>query len=215
MHSMKGIIKLISYPARPTNGGSLEYAAPKRGLWMWEPKINGHRVMLHLPTLTMFNRHGDVYTHGSMFKTAAAKAGGLFQDRNWLDCEALGLRGPLGRGSLVVLDVPVKHVTQGDRKGAISWVMEGREMPSPALLKLGSELEPESVYCLRHLVAGAEGASTQDTLMLWWKAMKVFNNQNSVEFFEGFVAKRIDAEYPLQLESSTKEFPLWMKHRFN
>jgi len=209
---MKGTIKLISYPARPTNGGSLEYAAPKNGLWMWEPKINGHRVMLHLPTLTMFNRQGEVYSHSDRFTLAAAKAAGLFKDHTWLDCEALGLRGALGNNSLVVLDLPVRYVSQGERKGALSWMMEGRELPRPAEFR--PELEPESVYSLHHLVTHPALLLTH-TLEAWWEQMQEFNRVNNMEFFEGFVAKAVNVEYPMQLESPTKEFPLWVKHRFN
>ena len=32
---------LITYPARPIQGGRLELAPPKRGLWYAEPKLNG------------------------------------------------------------------------------------------------------------------------------------------------------------------------------
>ncbi len=210
---MKSDIKLISYPARPTNGGALEYAAPKEGMWMWEPKVNGHRVMLHLPTLTMFNRHGDLYSHADRFSVAAAKVAGLFPDHTWLDCEALGLRGALGNNSLVVLDIPIEYATQGDRKGALTWLADGHEMTWPATL--APDLRSESVYTLHHLTTGAEGAANQTTLETWWEAMQEFNRVNNMEFFEGFVAKRVDAEYPMQLESPTKEFPLWIKHRFN
>lgn len=31
---------LLTYPARPIQGGRLELAPPKRGLWYAEPKLN-------------------------------------------------------------------------------------------------------------------------------------------------------------------------------
>ena len=48
----------ITYPARPINGGPLEKARPKHGEWFYEPKYNGWRALVHVPTGTMFNRHG-------------------------------------------------------------------------------------------------------------------------------------------------------------
>lgn len=31
---------LLTYPARPIQGGKLELAPPKRGVWYAEPKLN-------------------------------------------------------------------------------------------------------------------------------------------------------------------------------
>ena len=35
------VFPLITYPARPIQGGRLELAPPKRGLWHAEPKMGG------------------------------------------------------------------------------------------------------------------------------------------------------------------------------
>jgi hypothetical protein len=43
---------LITYPARPIQGGRLEMAPPKRGLWYAEPKLKGWRALIHTPTAT-------------------------------------------------------------------------------------------------------------------------------------------------------------------
>jgi hypothetical protein len=40
------------------------------------------------------------------------------------------------------------------------------------------------------------------------------NRVLACEFYEGFVAKRTDSPYPLQLRSPSEEFPRWVKHRF-
>jgi hypothetical protein len=48
------MITPITYPARPINGGPLPNARPKQGVWYYEPKYNGWRALVHIPTGTMF-----------------------------------------------------------------------------------------------------------------------------------------------------------------
>ena len=45
---------LITYPARPIQGGPLEFAPLKRGLWYAEPKLNGWRAPIHTPMRSHF-----------------------------------------------------------------------------------------------------------------------------------------------------------------
>jgi hypothetical protein len=61
---------LITYPARPIQGGRLELAPPKRGLWYAEPKLNGWRALIHTPSETMWNRHGALLTIVDCFRPA-------------------------------------------------------------------------------------------------------------------------------------------------
>ena len=97
---------LITYPARPIQGGRLELAPPKRGLWYAEPKFNGWRALIHTPTGTMWNRHGALLTIVDCFRPALAALAKLAgRGFVWADCEALERRHNLGRGTLVVLDV--------------------------------------------------------------------------------------------------------------
>jgi hypothetical protein len=97
---------LITYPARPIQGGRLELAPPKRGLWYAEPKLNGWRALIHTPTGTMGNRHGALLTIADCFRPALATLAKLAsRGLVWADCEALERRHNLGRDTLVVLDV--------------------------------------------------------------------------------------------------------------
>jgi len=97
---------LNAYPARPIQGGRLELAPPKRGLWYAEPKLNGWRALIHTPTGTMWNRHGALLTIAECFRPALAALAKLANRRLvWADCEALERRHNLGRGTLVMLDV--------------------------------------------------------------------------------------------------------------
>ena len=76
------VTTLITFPARPIQGGRLDLAPPKRGLWFAEPKLNGWRALIHTPTGTMWNRHGalihtltrSLSTSGSVMRTARSVA---------------------------------------------------------------------------------------------------------------------------------------------
>lgn len=46
---------LITYAARPIQGGRLELAPPKRRLWYAELKLNGRRALIHTPSGTMYS----------------------------------------------------------------------------------------------------------------------------------------------------------------
>src|SRR5215210_396920 len=112
---------LITYPARPIQGGRLELAPPKRGLWYAEPKLNGWRTLIHTPTGTMWSRHGALLTIADCFRPAFAALAKLAnRGLVWADCEALERRHNLGCGTLVVLDmVPESGAPPYDRRRAM------------------------------------------------------------------------------------------------
>jgi hypothetical protein len=100
-----------SYPARPLNGGPLELAPPKPGQWSYEPKYNGWRALVHAPTGSMFNRRGQPLSIAGEFgralerlRAAVVRVNGRAVE--WFDCEALDRRHALGRGTLLVFDLP-------------------------------------------------------------------------------------------------------------
>jgi ATP-dependent DNA ligase len=62
----------LTYPARPVNGGHLKHALRKVGDWSYEPKYNGWRAVVHVPTSTMWNRHGERLTIAREFAPALA-----------------------------------------------------------------------------------------------------------------------------------------------
>ncbi|MEA3207611.1 MAG: hypothetical protein QOE70_668 [Chthoniobacter sp.] len=66
-------IRPCSFPARPTNGGPLEKARPKHGSWVCEPKLNGWRALVHIPTCFMWNRHGERLSIEKEFASALAR----------------------------------------------------------------------------------------------------------------------------------------------
>jgi ATP-dependent DNA ligase len=196
---------LLTYPARPVNGGHLKYALPKVGQWSYEPKYNGWRAMLHVPTGAMWNRHGKRLSIASEFATAVAIL--KRSSFEWLDVEALARRHALGRGSLLVLDcpgVPFLGVKYEERRAALYAGTAGAGL-GETLLQV---LKPcdHAVY-----IPPVYGEEERDEL---WRQLQDVNRCLGCEFYEGLVAKRNDSLYPIQLNSPDQTTPTWMKHRF-
>jgi len=200
---------LVTYPARPIQGGRLELAPPKRGLWYAEPKVNGWRALIHTPTGTMWNRHGALLTIADCFRPALAALAKL-ADRGlvWADCEALERRHNLGRGTLVVLDVIPESGTRS---------YEQRRAHLESLLPSDPVLDGDTS---RPVPSGAvvltptrRAGSHADALALYQR-LRDANRALRCDFFEGVVMKRADSPYPVQLRSTTEEFRGWAKHRF-
>ena len=194
-------IKLITYPARPVNGGSLDIALPKIGQWFYEPKYNGWRVLVHVPTGTMFNRKGELLTISGEFKSALEKL--KTSPFEWLDCEALERRHKIGRGTLIVLDAPIPggyHVRR---------LMLERHFETLTIFGNPAEDNVYSVpFWTPELAFSRDGVSV-------WHVLKGWNKKLGCDFFEGMVAKKADSVYPIQLQSTDREFPFWVKHRWS
>ena len=120
---------LYTYPARPLNGGPFNVAPPKRGAWAAEPKFNGWRALVHIPTGTIYNRHGERLSIGAEFASAVEilraaldrRAGCPPYPFEWADCEALERRHAIARGTLIVLDgVNMRQAVEAGQ----SWLAE-------------------------------------------------------------------------------------------
>ncbi len=197
----------ITFPARPIQGGRLELAPPKRGLWYMEPKWNGWRTLVHTPTGTMWNRHGKRLTITDCFLPALAKlallaSAGLV----WADCEALERRHKVGRGTLIVLDV----VPESDAP-----IYMERRLLLHSLLpnSFGGELVG-SVPSGAVLLNPAFNAESHNRALDYYHHLRLSNQYLGADVFEGLVMKRADSVYPVQLRSATEEFRGWVKHRF-
>lgn len=208
-------MKPTTYPARPVNGGPLDRALPKSGEWLYEAKLNGWRTLVHVPTSTMFNRHGQRLSIEAEFTKALVqlreelnKATRILhfpdlhgrdcltaQEIEWADCEGLERRHNRGRGSLVLLDLPQLSLPQAKR-GYIT-----REIFCPAIDHCAAR---ETVYSVPQYTDG----------LAHYAECREFNDELGCPFYEGVVAKRADALYPIQLRSAETEFPFWMKHRW-
>ena len=200
---------LITYPARPIQGGRLDLSPPKRGLWYAEPKLNGWRALIHTLTGTMWNRHGDLLTIADCFRPALATLAKLAdQGIIWADCEALERRHNLGRGTLVILDfVPESGAPTYEQRRA---TLESLLTSNPVFS--GNATQP--IPCgMAVLTPNLRVVSHADALAFYEK-LRAANRLLGCDFFEGVVMKRADSIYPVQLRSATEECRGWCKHRF-
>ena len=200
---------LLTFPARPIQGGRLELAPPKRGLWFAEPKLNGWRALIHTPTGTMWNRHGTLLTIADCFRPALAALAKLAnRGLVWADCEALERRHYLGRGTLVVLDVIPESGTP---------IYTARRALLESLLPCAPVFDGNSS---RPVPSGAvvltptRRADSHADALAFYQRLREANRVLGCDFFEGVVMKRADSPYPVQLRSATEEFRGWVKHRF-
>ena len=199
----------ITYPARPIQGGRLELAPPKRGVWYAEPKLNGWRALIHTPTGTMWNRHGSLLTIADCFRPALAKLAALAsRGLVWADCEALERRHNLGRGTLAVLDLVPESGTP---------TYEQRRALLESFLACDSVFEGDtshSVPCGAVVLTPTRRVDSHADALEFYERLRAANRVFGCDFFEGVVMKRVDSIYPVQLRSSTEEFRGWTKHRF-
>jgi hypothetical protein len=179
---------------------------PKSGLWHYEPKYNGWRALVHAPSGTMFNRHGQRLSIQREFGSALAILGGLQLNNGvevveWFDCEALERRHAIGRGTLLVFD----YISSAGE----AYVRRKQHL-SQALPVHDYRVKPRSEIACS---VGAFGPEELDALELYHR-LKQFNGQWQCPFYEGVLAKRTDSLYPIQLRSAALEFAGWLKHRW-
>jgi len=186
----------LTYPARPINGGPLDQALQKTGVWCYEPKYNGWRALVHVPSRTMFNRKGETLSIMHEFQTALSK---IPPQLEWVDCEALERRHGRGRGSLIVLDCPA--LADLDYEERRDWLE--RSIPQ-------APFGPNGFGCNEILLP----PNRFDDVCKTWKVLQQLNAETNCEFYEGLVAKRVDSIYPIQIHSPEREFPFWVKHRW-
>ena len=200
---------LLTYPARPIQGGRLELAPPKRGLWYAEPKLNGWRTLIHTPSSTMWNRHGTLLTIADCFRPALATLAKLAnRGLVWADCEALERRHNLGRGTLVMLDmVPESGTPTYEQRRTILETL----LPIDAVFS-GDTSNP--VPCGTVALIPTLRAGSHADALAYYQHLQAANRVMGCDFFEGVVVKRADSIYPVQVRSATEEFRGWCKHRF-
>ncbi|MEA3207830.1 MAG: dependent ligase domain [Chthoniobacter sp.] len=197
-------IKPFTFPARPINGGPLDQARPKHGSWACEPKVNGWRALVHIPSCFMWNRHGERLSIRKEFVSALARLCSTCncQPFEWADCEALERRHGIGRGSLIVLDVipsrPHASASYTERRAWLEALLAPEIRPAA--------FEPDSIYLIPSLPAAEAGEL--------WLQLQELNAKARCEFYEGIVMKRTTAAYPSQLISAARETTDWVKHRW-
>jgi ATP-dependent DNA ligase len=207
------------YPARPKQGGrnfEQVHAALYAGKgWLFEPKFNGWRAILHAPSGTLWSRHGEQLSIAGEFTQAIDRVRiarenamravwdtdnmVLVQgEADWYDVEALDRRHNRGRRSLIVLDMPLLGLPYDQRSGVFRTMFEQVGTPND------HAAEEDMVFSSPCFTDGPA----------LWQQVQEINRHYGCIFYEGLVAKRAASSYPLQLRSPSEETPDWIKHRF-
>jgi ATP-dependent DNA ligase len=224
-------IRPPTYPARPVNGGPLPKALPKSGEWFYEPKYNGWRAIVHIPTGSMFNRKLERLSIASEFKAALDQLRCTLDAEafKWADCEALERRHGIGRGTLIVLDVvpdglckfvEVDNDTSTLTQRVPTYLDRRRwlEAVLPYTENFFNSLRPCGDNELRLAPRIRADCGIKDktcgTLSEIWQQLQAENWRLGCQFYEGLVAKRADSPYPRQLRNPELDFPFWVKHRW-
>lgn len=208
-------MKPPTYPARPINGGPYPKAREKGGQWIYEPKYNGWRALVHIDTGLMFNRHGEPLSIRSEFRLALDLLPRTLHSAlralhsafyAWADVEALDRRHGIGRGCLVVLDsIPEPlhaDATYTERRQWLTPILRELNLAPPWSAQ-SDEAFP--LLSIPPLIAGND---------ITWRLLQEINKLLGCHFYEGLVAKRADSVYPIQLRSPEEAFPFWVKHRW-
>jgi ATP-dependent DNA ligase len=197
---------LLSYPARPIQGGKLDRAPKKTGLWYAQPKYNGWRALVHCPSGTMWNRHGGRLSIAHEFDAAMRELQKLSEaGLIWADCEAMERRHNVGRRSLIVLDlIPDSGSPIYEERREFLESLVPLE-----LMSLGEGTIPEDSVLLTPSIAETNGQALQ-----LYRSLEAINRSVLADVFEGVVMKRAVSAYPVQLRSPDEKCRFWQKHRF-
>ena len=197
---------LISFPARPIQGGKLERAPKKTGLWFAEPKYNGWRALVHCPSGTMWNRHGGRLSIAGEFGAALRELRELSADGLvWADCEAMGRRHKIGCGTLIVLDwIPEDG----------SPIYEERRAFLESLVPLETMSAGDGTIPANSLLLTPSIADTDGAALRLYDSLRSINRAARADVFEGVVMKRGGSLYPVQLRSGGEESRCLVKHRY-
>lgn len=195
---------LLTYPARPVNGGRLESAPPKVGPWICQPKIDDWRAILHAPTGRIWNRHGQPLSIAADIQPAIRFI--QSRDYEWLDVGVLERRHEILKGRIVIFD----------------WITPVRgHIERRTCLKCDFDTLPASPRNAGDRLVFLIPEWAGDKIEVSYAALQFINadikNQlgTAHNFYEGLVCKRTDKPYPVQLLSPNKETPWMIKHRFD
>ena len=198
-----------TYPARPSTGGEplgrVWNATSKKDI-IYTPKYNGWRVLLNTHTGEMYNRQLERLSIGSEFGEAVRKIQKVLPPSSfskWLDCEGLSRRHGIGRGTLIVLDMPSMGGRYEDRASVVRICLAN-------ILNVDKKPDDNHVYVPQIFNFNDKGEAEY-----WDARLQSMNKEWGVEFYEGWVGVAAGSKYPVQLVSANKKTHSWVKHRWN
>lgn len=202
---------LVCFPPAPLNGGPLDSAPAKIGEWVWQPKVDDWRAVIHTPTGTVWNQYGQVSSISNKF--------GLALDRilvathsaaEWLDVGLMENRHDLMRGCIIVLDLIEPGLVQWQRRARLSAMFPALPFDVSRLLAETHGQIRDSVFLISewdNVETNADALKRQDWL-------KTENEIIGHKFYEGLVAKVRSSLYQYGAKPKRK-CATWIKHRFD
>ena len=201
---MHGQPPLITYPQRAFGGGeftvqrSTECILFRDSPQYFSKKYNGWMALIHLPTETMFSRHGELLTIGDRFQKAVSEM--AFSPFVWVVAEALERRHPLARGSLFIIDWITPELSMIQRHQSLcDWFGVHEYETKP---------QEDTVYLIQ------QSEDSDEALRHQWDRMQRINEEWDCDFYEGFVATDAKSPYHYQLISPDKKSPHVIKYRW-
>lgn len=200
--------QLICYPPAPVNGGKLDTAPPKVGKWVWQPKVDGWRGVVHVPTRTVWSQYGKLSSINDKFVVALSYLRDFTPSQcEWLDVELMENRHDLMRGCIIILDWIEPELPFMRRRALLRSLFPVLPIDVSRLLQETGGQVRDSVYLISQWDDG------YDPLKLYtW--LKQENELIGHKFYEGLVAKRVDAPY-LFGQKPKQVTPDFIKHRFD
>lgn len=197
--------QMICFPPAALNGGKLDTAPPKVGEWVWQPKVDDWRGVIHTPTGTVWNQYGQRSSITDKFTVALDRLKTTSFAAEWLDIGMMEQRNAMMRGSIVVFDLISLSRTFTERRAHLQAMFD--VMPLATILVGRPDLAHDCVYLTAQVEGEAAGRSIYNSLQLQNEAL-------NRKFYEGVVAKRADSLYTFGRRPK-QVTPDWIKHRFD
>lgn len=199
------------YPPAPSNGGLLTaQTPPKIGDWAWQPKVDDWRGIVYRPTLQVWNQYGEVSCVERQRKIDAAleELQEACSHWDWFDIGIMENRHDGMRGSIIVFDVMGTPWNHRERRVRLEEMFT--VLPLASELLAGGQVR-NGLYVINEWRADPVTNWNPLTMQTY---LQRENERVGFKFYEGLVAKRRDALYPVALAPKQKT-NLWVKHRFD
>lgn len=205
-------IQPICFPPAACNGGPLETAPAKVGEWVWQPKVDDWRALIHAPSATVWNQYGKLSSITGKFAVALdyLREAHLKFNVEWLDVGMMEQRHDLMRGCIVVFDWIQTAIVQRHRRECLASTFTVLPIDVAELLAITGGQVRDSVY----LVNQWDNVDSTEDALKRQAFLKIQNESIGHKFFEGLVAKRADSLYTFGRKPK-QVTPDWIKHRFD
>jgi hypothetical protein len=210
------------YPPAPSNGGELsELTPPKVGEWVWQPKVDDWRGVVDAPSGVVWSQYGDLSTIALQGKIKAALAilrakwGGSTEPWQRFDVGLMENRHDLMRGSIIIFDVMDSCWPHHERR---AW-LESKfpVLPLAHIMLAGVANVRDEVFLINEWREDTISEKMFPVPLEPLALQRLLKRENDLvghKFYEGLVAKRADALYPVATKAKQKT-AVWVKHRFD